>query len=423
MGLKRVLKKVDFSVPSVEFKEIKEESEWLVKKLKESIRKNRIDAEVFVGGSFAKGTLAKSEEYDIDIFIRFGLKIEDLSKSLKKIIGEIKEYKKEEIHGSRDYYRLYKNKKITFEIIPVSRIKKPGEEKNVTDLSYFHVNYVKNKLKKNMIKELQLAKTFFKANGFYGAESYIQGFSGYSLECLIIYYKTFERLLKSLCKVKKENKLIIDLEKRYKNKKETLIELNESKTQSPVILVDPTWKERNALAALSGKRFEEFVKVAKKFLKNPSEKYFVKAEISPLRIMEEARRKKAEFLEIKVKTNRQEGDIAGTKLKKFANFLEGELGKRYVLLKSYFRYDGKQKAESYLIVKSKKEIIKRGPPVKMEYAVRAFKKENNKTFVKNGKYYSKIKVNNKARDFLRLWIGNNDNRRLMNDMGIVDLEI
>ena len=422
MDLKRVIKNLDFSISEKEFKSIKEETKKIVNMLKKNIKNKKIKADVFLGGSFAKGTLTKSNEYDIDIFIRFDLKTKDIAKELEKSVLILKkEYKLERVHGSRDYFKAWKDKKITFEIIPVLKIKRIKEAKNVTDLSYFHVNYVKKNLDKKKIKELQLTKRFFKANGAYGAESYIQGFSGYSLECLIIYYKTFENLLRRLSKIKKGEQIVIDSENKYKNKKEILLELNESKTQSPIILVDPTWKDRNALAALSKETFEKFQEIAKKFLKKPSEKYFEKKEIDIGKIKNEAKKKKDEFLKIEIYTNRQEGDIAGTKLKKFANYLEKELSKYYNIRKSEFIYNQNKKAEIYMIAESRKEIVKNGPPVKMEKAVEAFKKANKSVFIKNKRYYSIEKVKYDARTFLNNW--SKDNKKVMLDMGIIRMKI
>tara|TARA_Y100000034_G_C6909629_1_gene423599 strand:+ start:1656 stop:2918 length:1263 start_codon:yes stop_codon:yes gene_type:complete len=420
--MKNFLKSVNFSVPTDELNEIKKQTKEVVAALGKGIKKNKIKAEVFVGGSFAKGTLAKSDEYDIDIFIRFDRKYEDLSYYLEQVVKKsLKDYKHEKVHGSRNYFKLWKEKKITFEVIPVLKIKKPEEGKNVTDLSYFHVNYVKRGLNKDKIRELQWAKRFFKARGVYGAESYIQGFSGYSLECLIIHYKTFEKLLKALVAVKKGERLIIDQEKRYKKKNEILLELNDSKTHSPIILVDPTWKERNALAALSRESFERFQPVVLKFLKNPSKKDFEVEKISKEKLKKQAKTKKAEFLQIEIKTNRQEGDIAGTKLKKFANFLEREIGKYYLVLRSEFEYDLEKAGKSYLIVKNKKDIVRPGPPIKMKEATKAFKKANKKTFVKAGKLYTKIKMPGKAKVFVNSW--KKDNKKVVKDMGIVSLDI
>ena len=325
MGAKSLLKKLDFS-PGNDLSYLKKESKSFVLLLKDEIFKSGIEAEVIVGGSFAKGTLIRKELYDIDIFVRFDWKIDDISTPLEKALKEIckNRYKLTKVHGSRDYFRAEKNKNLVFEIIPVTKISKPSEARNVTDLSYFHVNYIKRKLSRtNLAREILFAKAFCKAQKAYGAESYIRGFSGYGLECLIIHYKTFEKMARELSKAKE--RIIIDIEKRYKRKSDVLFELNESKLGSPIILIDPTWKERNALAALSYETFKIFQKSLKDFLRKPSERFFFESKIDEDKLIKEAKKKKVEFVHVRLRTDRQPGDIAGTKLKKFSDFLAREI--------------------------------------------------------------------------------------------------
>ena len=47
------------------------------------------------------------------------------------------------------------------------------------------------------------------------------------------------------------------------------MDLNSSKLNSPIIPIDPTYKQRNVLAALSKETFEMFQKSCKEFLENP----------------------------------------------------------------------------------------------------------------------------------------------------------
>ncbi len=193
--------KLDFLIDKEGLKILKKETKDIVSKIRDSIKKNRVKADIFVGGSFAKGTLVKNKKYEIDIFVRFDKKYENISKLLEKIVRNVaRELKKDvkKIHGSRDYFQLDYNDMILFEVIPVLKIKSPREAQNVTDLSYFHVNYVKRNLSRKIAKEIALAKSFAKANNVYGAESYIQGLSGYAIECLIIYYKSFKNMAKAL---------------------------------------------------------------------------------------------------------------------------------------------------------------------------------------------------------------------------------
>lgn len=421
MDINKIAEKLDLLPSKEEYSLLKNESSLISGKLRDEIKALKINADVFIGGSFAKGTIVKKEEHEIDIFVRFDWRYLELSDDLEKIVKNVSRKLSlpyERIHGSRDYFRI-KMGNILFEIIPVLRIKKPREARNVTDLSYFHVNYVKRKINKKLAREIVLAKTFCKARGVYGAESYIQGFSGYGLECLIIYYKSLEKMLKELSKAKE--RIIIDPEKKYAKKDDVLINLNESKLRSPVVLVDPTWRERNVLAALSNETFDKFRMAAEKFLKNPTIAYFIERRIDIDKIENEAEKKKAEFLHVRIKTNKQPGDIAGTKLKKFYRFMYLELERYFDIMKSEFVYNDKQSADSYMIIKSKKEIIKTGPPIAMKEACIAFKKRNKKVFEKNGVLYSIININYSARRFLNDYV--KKYAKKLKEMNITNIEI
>ena len=417
MKLKKFLRELDFSPSREEMEYLKKETERVVGVLKEEIKKVKEAQEVFVGGSFAKGTVARSEKYDVDIFVRFDLRYDNISGLLEGIIKRAEKklgLSVRKIHGSRDYFSL-SNGKIEFEIIPVSRIKKPREARNITDLSYFHVNYVKRKLKGKLIRELLLAKQFCESQGVYGAESYIKGFSGYGLECLIIYYKSFERMIRELSKA--EERLIIDPEKKYKRKADVLIEMNESRLHSPIILVDPTWKERNALAALSYESFTRFQEAAKGLSKSPSVKYFEVKDVDVSKL----RKKKGEFLQLRIMSDRQEGDIAGTKMKKFAGFLERELGRYFEILVKEFKYGGGKSADFYLVLKSRGEIFRIGPSLNMKENAGAFRRANKNVFEKNGLLHAREKIDFTGREFVEKW--SRANERKMAEMGINGLEI
>src|SRR3989338_9028922 len=417
-------KKLDFSVNREEFLKMKKELDFFLENLRVSV-KEKVDADVFLGGSFAKGTLTQSEEYDADIFVRFDWKYENLSELLEKILTDVvKKLKLEmkKMRGSRDYFRVYGESKLTFEVIPVVRIKRVQEARNVTDLSYFHVNYVRKNMNEKMKRELAVAKKFFKANGLYGAESYVHGFSGYGLECLIIYYKSFEKMLKELLKVKENERLIIDIKRFYKKKSDVLFELNESKLQSPIVLIDPTWKERNVLASLSRETFKKFQETAKEFLKGRSEKFFFFRPFDEKMMKKKARGK--EYLHLALKTNRQEGDIAGTKMKKFSMLLEKIFGEYFEIGEKEFFYPGESnEAEFYLIIKSKKEILKAGPPLDKKENVEQFKKANKRILKKDGAIYAKIKVDFSARELLQKWKNSREGQLKMSDMGISSLKI
>jgi tRNA nucleotidyltransferase (CCA-adding enzyme) len=410
------------------FDKINSNAKGFVKELNSKLKKKGINAEVFVGGSLAKGTLVKKnkydpenkfsdsqtsgkEVYDVDIFVRFNEKYDGgkISALLGKVLGK----KAKKIHGSRDYYQQVING-IIMEIIPVINIKKPADAKNVMDLSYFHVSHVLKKMKgkKKLADEIVLAKSFCHAQNCYGAESYIRGFSGYALELLICHYGSFEKFLKEVAKYNKSKKIIIDDSKFYK-KTNVLYELNESKVNSPIILIDPTYKQRNALAGLSDETFYRFKEVVKKFLKNPNSKFFEIKDID-----KELRAKYKDKLKIVgVKTSKQIGDIAGTKSKKFLEFFSYALKKEFVVNLAEFNYDDENNiAKFYFVLEKKKDELVRGPFVHDKKNVARFKRVHKKTVVKKGSVYSKIKHNLSFKQWFKLF--NKNEKKVIKQMSV-----
>ncbi|MEK6820186.1 MAG: nucleotidyltransferase domain-containing protein, partial [Nanoarchaeota archaeon] len=396
----------EISLRESELLKIKNETEEIAASLGKAIKRKKIRADVFVGGSLAKGTILRRERYDIDIFVRFDRKYEEkkISGLLGSLIGRA-----ERIHGSRDYFQIKKGR-MTFELIPVVKISKPKEMRNVTDLSYFHVSYIKKMTgkKRGLIDEILLAKSFAFSQGVYGAESYINGFSGYALELLVCHYGSFLAFIRAMAKSKKD-KIILDPEKHYKNSREVLSNMNEAKLESPIVFVDPTFKERNVLAALSEETFARFKNVCRKFLAKPSLKFFRTQEI---------KKKNFNFI-LQAETNKQEGNIAGSKLLKFYKFTENKLKIYFIIEGSEFEYLGGKGAVYYFKLKKRKEIIREGPPLAALENVTAFRKKHKKTFVRKGRVYAREKVKLNARSFIKKF--KIENKEVMKNMGIVGL--
>ncbi len=396
-------------------KKINEISLKFVSEIKKNLKNKKIKADVFIGGSLAKGTLVKKDVYDADIFVRFidrnDSEILDL---LKKILN--KKFKK--VHGSRDYYQI-KEQDILVEIIPVLKIKKPEDASNVTDLSYFHVNYIVDRIKKNLqvADEIRLAKAFAHAQDCYGAESYIHGFSGYALELLICHYKSFLRFIKEFSEWDlKKGKIIIDDSKLYKNKDELVIELNQSKRTGPLILIDPTFKERNTGSSLNEETFYKFQKACKDFLKKPSLEFFKKKNIA------DEFKKFKDVKIISVKTSKQAGDIAGTKSKKFFYFMLHNLKKEFLIEKENFDYDEeKNEASFYFAVGKKKDEIVKGPPIPAVHDLTRFKKAHPNAFIKNGYAYALIKHSVSFEEWFKKFLKHD--KEIIKGMDVVRVEM
>lgn len=399
-----------------ELSEIEDKLNDFIKKLKEKIEKKGLNVDVFVGGSYAKKTLIKKDFYDIDIFLRFDKKHKEISELTASLLKNFEGVSR--MHGSRDYFSIKINERLFFDVVPVLKIKNLREAKNITDLSYFHVRYINKKLKsEEILDEVRLAKYFCHANRCYGAESHINGFSGYGLELLIYYYRSFEKFLRATLKVKEKE--VIDIEKQYKNKKQVLLDMNSSKLQSPIILVDPTYKERNVLAALSKETFDEFKKIANEFLKNPSMDYFKKRKINLDELKKQAKNK--EFLILEAKTGKQEGAIAGSKLLKFYKSFIKEISYYFDIKKNYFDFNNKNKARYIFIAKPKKEVVLQGPYENDKKNLEKFKKQHKNIYFKNKRAYVKIKPPESLESFIKYW--KKKYKKKMSDMDIKELKI
>ena len=406
-----------------EIKNIESQTRTFLDKFNKELKNSKINAEIFVGGSFAKKTLIKKEKYDVDVFVRFDKKyiqkdISYLTHGVLKKIKMVEEIKV--IHGSRDYFKIYTEPWLCFEIVPTIKVAKPKEASNITDLSYYHVRYINKKIKNKLADDIILAKSFLYANRFYGAESHIKGFSGYSLELLIYYYRGFLGFLRSIAKSKDE-KIIIDIEKDYSNKRQILMDMNSSKLESPIILVDPTFKQRNALATLSSEVFRKFREKCREFLKNPDIKFFKLHEIDFKEIEKSAKKKGYDSLLIRISTEKQEGAVAGSKLLKFYNHLVSAIERYFDVKDKLFYYKDEKDADCFFAVKKKEKIILRGPPEKKAEEARKFKSRHKKTFVKSGSIYAEERIDFNLREFLHEW--KNKNSRIIKEMYISEIKI
>ncbi len=378
-----ILKKVieEISLSNNEEREIALKANKLIKKIKPFLTKEKI----LIGGSFAKGTLVRKEEQDIDVFTIFNN--EELTINLEKILKKAK-LEVIKVHGSRDYFQLG-DEKLTFEFIPITKLTKNLQNKNVTDFSPLHISYIKNKTTRKLIREIKLAKAFCQAQKVYGAESYIQGLSGYAIELLICHYKTFIKFLKG---IQKDD--FFDIEKRFKNKKEAFGEINESKLSSPIVLIDPTYKYRNVCAGLGKESLSILKEAAKMFLKNPSVDFFKLKDFNKKEFISKARKKNLDIYQLDFSTDRENRDIAGTKMKKFFKFLLNELSnKQQELISSEFVYSHGKTASAFISLKEKKVIEIRGPKVEMVRSVKEFKKVRKNILISRGFAYAKEEFN------------------------------
>lgn len=370
-------------------KKVIKEAEKFVYALNDMLKKKKIMATAILGGSIAKDTFLKND-YDIDIFVRFHYSYKE--KNISDILQSILSKKSERVHGSRDYFQLMKGK-LNFEIVPVIFVTDYKKALNVTDMSPLHVEWVKKRIGKNekLRGEIRLLKQFCKSIGVYGAESYINGLSGHVIDILVIQYGSFINVLKEASKWK--DITVLDPEKHLKD---PLRELNRSKLQSPLIIVDPIQKNRNASAAVSKEKYEQFINCAKEFINKPSENFFIvkSLDMKKLKILKKA--SKNYFLIIEISTPKNKKDIMGTRFMQVYDKLLNTLKENdFNIIKSdwYFNIE-LHNSIMYFEIKTEKlseTILWRGPPLKEKNDYERFVKKHNDIIIKDKRAYAKIK--------------------------------
>lgn len=380
-----------------------------------------IEADCVKGGSIAKGTFLKND-HDVDLFVRFSMNYDDsrlsdmLERILKKVLGNAnsgtkktsrdantrkgrKEVILSRVHGSRDYFQ-FSIDGLDFEVIPVAHIHPSNMKaaRNITDFSPMHVTWVASRIEKRpeIADEIRVTKQFCKACKVYGAESYINGFSGHIVDILVIYYGSFISLAKKFASMQDfsiKDPLIVDPEKSLKD---PLKQLNASKI-SPLILVDPVQPERNAAAALREEKLRMFSQACKDFLNRPSKDFFVIRKETARDMVERIRssHKGSRIVVLDVKTLDGSKDVVGTKVLKVYEDIARQLSlKGFTIISSSWIFDFERRSATIIYafddVDLSDSVEREGPPLSSKDDVENFKKKHKQTRIKGNRIYATV---------------------------------
>ena len=272
-NVKKILKEVldEISPTKQEKEKLKKLAERAVK-LANNLSK-KYGAKAMLAGSITRDTwLLTKREFDVFILFPEKMKEEEIEKFGldigKKVIKELGgEFKIE--YAEHPYVSGLVNS-VDIDIVPCYALKTLEKIKCAVDRTPFHVRYLEKNFPIKLSGEVRLLKQFLSANSMYGADAKTQGFSGYTCELLIMKFGSFLNLLENAAKW--EPGEVIDIEKFYSE--EDYHFLRKKFKNQPLILIDPTDKNRNTAAALSIYNFFKFKKLASEFLKNPSKSFF-----------------------------------------------------------------------------------------------------------------------------------------------------
>jgi tRNA nucleotidyltransferase (CCA-adding enzyme) len=224
--------------------------------------------DIVFGGSFAKGTWLRNET-DIDIFIKFHKNIDyDDFETFGKQIGmqSLMEYSPYLRYADHPYVEVVIDK-IKVNVVPCFDVPF-GEWKSAADRSPFHTSYMVNHLDQEQKNQVRILKRFLKSLKIYGAEISTEGFSGYVCEVLILKFGSFLSTIEFFS-THFSNKMIISID-------ESTIpaDSNNVNQNSFAVILDPVDQNRNLGSAISTRSVATLIQASRRFLANPSEKYF-----------------------------------------------------------------------------------------------------------------------------------------------------
>ncbi len=231
------------------------------------------DVEILLTGSVARGTNVRGK-YDIDIFLLFARTIEEKEMEkqgleiAKKIVDKSKNEKYIIKYTEHPYTMLLMNDKaITVDLVPSFKITNASEMISAVDRTQLHNQFINSNFNQKLRDNVRILKTFLAANNIYGAESRIEGFSGYLCELLIFSSGSFLNLLQQISKIKLPN--VIDIKSKNLNEKDKLRK-QIKKFDKNFIVIDAVDENRNVAANVSEESLSIFILKAREFLKSPS---------------------------------------------------------------------------------------------------------------------------------------------------------
>ena len=295
-----------------------------------------INANVTLVGSVAKNTALKGKS-DIDIFIAFPLGTD--KKQLKKH-GLDLAHKCCDEFGTEPQHHFASHPYVTtdiegceVDIVPCYAIENGSQLKSAVDRTILHTRYVKENLTESQEDEVLLLKRFMAMTGTYGSEFKVGGFAGYLCELLIIHYGNFEETLKAAVNWKFGH--VIDLED-YRTSK---------KFKDPLIVIDPTDKNRNVGAALRLDKMAEFIQSARNYIFSDNKKdyfYPLDKDLNKADILNEFEKRNSDLIVIRFDIPDIPLDTLHPQLRKTAQALERKLnGEEFNVFKADYWSDEK----------------------------------------------------------------------------------
>lgn len=353
-----------------ENKEIQDMSRDILDYLTLECERRNVDAEIFLVGSVSKGTYLKGKS-DIDVFIAFPLDtpVEELKETglilgyacSDHFNGEAGE------HYASHPYITSEIDKFEVDFVPCYRINDGSELKSAVDRTILHTIYIKKHLEEYQKDEVLLLKRFMDMTGTYGSEFKVGGFAGYLCELLILRYGTFENTLKEAANWRYGH--VIDLEGYGTSKM----------FNDPLIVIDPTDKNRNVGAALRLDKMAEFIQSARNYLSSDNKMayfYPIEKNISKEDVISGFNSRESDVIAIRFNIPDIPLDTLHPQLKKTAYSIAERLDKNEFNVFSHGYWSDEKDIAVFVFEMANSKLnradINKGPKIFIEKACRQF---------------------------------------------------
>ena len=285
------------------------------------------DAYAIIAGSLTRNTwLPGKMEFDLFILFKPSVPREKLEK-LGLRIGKVVIRKlggRATVEYAEHPYTGGCVRGLNIDVVPCYELESTEQLKSSVDRTPFHVRYIEKRLPPELSNDVRLLKQLCGAAGVYGADAKTEGFSGYVCELLTIRYGKFAGIIKAVAGWRPGE--IIDIENFYR--KEEHRELAKAFKNQPMILIDPTDRNRNAAAAVSAESFCKLRSAVREFLKKPSlDAFFPKPRkpLSPKELKDAVRERETAVIVVSFRPPQVVPDILWPQMRRLGQRLESIL--------------------------------------------------------------------------------------------------
>ena len=329
------------------------------------------DVEIGLMGSAAKGTaLRGNQELDIFMLMPKSWPLTDMQqKGLAWAKKAMKGLKTELNYAQHPYLKVHIDG-IKIDLVPSYKLHNFEKLGSAVDRSQLHTVWVNTRLNEQGRDDVRLLKQFFKTLGVYGAQTRVEGFSGYLCELLIIHYGGFAPALEAM----KDWKMPLALDPAHHHPAAAVLK---HFPNSPLVVIDPVDENRNVAAVVSRTSMSRAILASRAFLQSPDREFFFREKevhsVSKLRAIIKARG--TTTLVLFMPAPKCVEDILWPQLRKCAHSLIGVLARsEFRVFGHYFWSDGKRALILIELMEDGLPAVRRaaGPQVWLAKDVAAF---------------------------------------------------